>query len=144
MSVSVYSEINLHITWHTKSNLPTIKPEIEAKLHQFLKHKIIETKGAYFHAVGGIEDHIHLAVSITPELPISQWIGQLKGGSTYYVNKLVNHKLLEWQRGFGIVSFGTKDLQWVINYVLNQKEHHKNSTTHVRLEKPSDDENEES
>lgn len=144
MSDTVYSEINLHITWHTKSNWPSIKPEIELKLHQFLKHKIIETRGAYFHAVGGIEDHIHLAVSISPELEISKWIGKLKGGSSYYVNKLVHHRLLEWQRGYGIVSFGTKDLQWVINYVLNQKEHHKKGTIHDRLEKYSNDEAEES
>ena len=41
MSDSVYSEINFHITWHTKSNLPLIKTEIETKLYQFLKHKII-------------------------------------------------------------------------------------------------------
>ncbi len=41
MSDSVYSEINFHITWLTKSNLPLIKPEIETKLYQFLKHKII-------------------------------------------------------------------------------------------------------
>ena len=140
MSEYAYSEINLHITWHTKSNLALITPEIESKLHQFLKHKIIETDGAYFHAVGGTENHIHLAVSIQPELAISKWIGQLKGGSSFYINKPVNHKLLEWQRGYGIVSFGTKDLQWVVNYVLNQKEHHKKGATHDRLEKYSDTE----
>ena len=140
MSEYAYSEINLHITWHTKSNLPLIKPEIETKLHQFLKHKIIETGGAYFHAVGGTDDHVHLAVSIQPELHISQWIGALKGGSSFYINKLTNHKLLEWQRGYGIVSFGTKDLPWVVSYVLNQKQHHRKGTTHDRLEKYTDDE----
>ncbi len=135
MSEYAYSEINLHITWHTKANLPLIKPEIEAKLHDFLKHKIVETDGAFFHAVGGTENHIHLAVSITPELHISKWIGQLKGGSSFYINKLVGQKMLEWQRGYGIVSFGTKDLEWVVKYVLNQKEHHKKGSTHERLEK---------
>jgi putative transposase len=135
MSEYAYSEINLHITWHTKASLPLIKPEIEAKLHDFLKHKIIKTDGAFFHAVGGTENHIHLAVSITPELLISKWIGQLKGGSSFYVNKLANQKMLEWQRGYGIVSFGTKDLLWVVKYILNQKEHHKKGSTHERLEK---------
>jgi len=140
MSDSVYSEINIHITWHTKSNLPLIKPAIETKLYQFLKHKIIETSEVYFHAVGGIEDHIHLAVSVPPSLLMSEWIGQLKGASSYHINQTSNHKLLQWQRGYGIVSFGTKDLQWVINYVLNQKEHHKKGTTHERLEKITNDE----
>ncbi len=122
MSDSVYSEINFHITWHTKMNMPLIKPEIETKLYQFLKHKIIETPEVSLHAVGGVEDHIHLAVSVPPNLLMSDWIGKLKGGSSYDINQTANHKLLQWQRGYGLVSFGTQDLQWVIDYVLNHKE----------------------
>ena len=56
------------------------------------------------------------------------------------INHEIQPKSLEWQRGYGIVTFGTKDLQWVVNYVLNQKEHHKNGTTNDRLEKIEDDE----
>jgi putative transposase len=138
MSENAFSEINLHITWHTKSSVPQIKPEIEIKLNAFLKHKIIETGGAYFHAVGGTENHIHLAVSVEPELLISKFIGELKGASSFYINRLANQRLLEWQRGYGVVSFGTKDLPWVVKYVLNQKEHHKNRTTYARLEKYAD------
>jgi putative transposase len=122
--------------------MPLIKPEIEAKLYKFLKRKIIETPEVYFHAVGGIEDHIHLAVSVPPSLLMSEWIGKLKGGSSYDINQTVNRKLLQWQRGYGIVSFGTKDLQWVIDYVLNQKEHHRKGTTYKRLEKIINDEEE--
>lgn len=140
MPDSVYSEINFHITWHTKSNLPLIKPAIETKLYQFLKHKIIETPEVYFHAIGGIEDHIHIAVSTPPSLKMSEWIGQLKGASSYDINHASNHKLLQWQRGYGIVSFGTKDLQWVINYILNQKNITKKRTTYERLERITDDE----
>jgi putative transposase len=135
MSENSYSEINLHMTWHTKSSLPLIEPEIETKLHAVLRHKILITGGAYFHAVGGTENHVHLVVSIEPELSISDLIGQLKGSSSYYINKLVDRKLLEWQRGYGVVSFGTRDLPWVVNYVLNQKEHHRKGATFERLEK---------
>jgi REP-associated tyrosine transposase len=89
-----------------------------------------------FHAVGRIEDHVHCVASIPPTLTISEWIGQLKGGSSFYINhEVVNRKLLDWQTGYGVVSFGTRDLQWVINYVKNQKEHHAKKTTHPRLEK---------
>jgi len=44
-------------------------------------------------------------------------------------------KSLDWQTGYGVVSFGTKDLEWVVNYIRNQKEHHKKGTTVGRLEK---------
>ena len=139
MSRSVYSEINFHITWHTKNNLPVIKDDIESRLFHFLTHKILETPSVLFHAIGGVEDHVHIAISAPPNVLMSDWIGKLKGSSSHYVNHQSNIKLLEWQRGYGIVSFGTKDLKWVMNYVTNQKAHHKNGTTHDRLEKFDDD-----
>lgn len=140
MSRRVYSEINFHITWHTKGNLPLINANIESKLFQYLKHKILETPETIIHAVGGIEDHIHLAVSVPPTVQPAEWIGKLKGASSHHINHLSGNKLLEWQNGYGIVSFGTKDLKWVVNYVLNQKEHHKKGKTHERLEKIDKDE----
>ena len=124
MSRRAYSEINFHITWHTKNNLPLIETEIESKLFEFLKKKMLETPEVFVHALGGIENHVHIAVSVPPTVQPAERIGQLKGASSHFINQTMNHKLLEWQNGYGILSFGTKDLKWVINYVLNQKEHH--------------------
>ena len=116
-----------------------INERIEECLYRYLTHKILETPGARLHAIGGIETHIHLGVSLQPNLLVSDWVGKLKGSSSYYINHEIQTKGLEWQRGYGIVTFGTKDLQWVINYINNQKEHHKNGTTNERLEKHVDD-----
>jgi putative transposase len=131
----VYSEIHLHITWHTKDNLPLITEKIEAKLHDFIKQKVFETAEVFFHAIGGTKDHIHLAASVPPTLAIADWIGQLKGASSYQMNKLTGRKNLEWQHGYGVVSFGTRDLPWVVEYIKNQKEHHAKGNIFERLEK---------
>ena len=73
------------------------------------------------------------------QLRLSDFIGKLKGASSYNINQLSNHKSLQWQRGYGIVSFGTKDLRWVVEYISNQKEHHKKGEIYDRLEKSSVD-----
>jgi hypothetical protein len=52
----------------------------------------------------------------------------------------VNQKVLDWQTGYGLVSFGTKDLDWVVNYIRNQKQHHKKGTVVERLEKVGNEE----
>jgi putative transposase len=135
MSDSVYSESHFHITWHTKDSLPLINSRIEKALYSYLEHKIIETPGAILHAIGGIETHVHLAASLHPSIHVSDWIGKLKGSSSYYINHKVSPKALQWQRGYGIVTFGTKDLPWVVRYVRNQKDHHKNGSVHDRLER---------
>jgi putative transposase len=130
MSRRVYSEINLHITWHTKDSIRFINDRIEPELHKYLKNRVVETAGAYFHAVGGIDDHVHLAVSVKPTIGLDNWIGQLKGASSHEFGKA-----LQWQSGYGIVSFGTQDLKWVVNYVLNQKDHHARGNIYDRLER---------
>ncbi len=130
MTRHVYSEINLHITWHTKNSLPLIREAIEGPLHQFIKDRVIKTDGAIFRAIGGIETHVHLVTSVIPSLHIDEWVGQLKGASSHEFGKQ-----LQWQTGYGVVSFGTKDLQWVVDYVHNQREHHKRGTAVERLER---------
>lgn len=75
MSNSVYSAINFHITWHTKTGLKMINERIENQLYHYLTHKILETPGARFHALGGIETHVHIGVCLQPNLLLSEWIG---------------------------------------------------------------------
>ena len=97
MPRNVYSEINLHITWHTKKRAAMIVDGIERQLFQFIQHKIAETSGVELHAIGGTADHVHLAVSVPPTLNISEWIGQIKGVSAHYVNhRIANRRVLEW------------------------------------------------
>ncbi len=135
MPRSVYAEINLHITWHTYGNAPVLVDRVEDRLHHYLTHRALQTPGVIVHAVNGMPDHVHLAVSIPPTVGISDWIGELKGASAHHINhEICNRKILRWQSGYGVVSFGTKGLPWVISYIQNQKSHHGAGTIHERLE----------
>jgi putative transposase len=98
MSRNYYSEINLHLVWHTKASSPLLTPIVAPIAHRCLRKRIIDTPGAYVHEIGGIENHVHLAVSIPPTLTISDWIGELKGGSSHDVNQEVGkrQKVLQW------------------------------------------------
>jgi putative transposase len=136
MKRHVYSEINFHITWHTKDNHRAITTALEDRLYRFIHHRVVRTPGAYLHAIGGVEDHVHLAVTVPPTLLVSDWIGELKGASAYHVNRrLPTPQRLVWQPGYGIVSFGTRDLPWVVRYIENQKQHHASGRTVERLER---------
>jgi len=140
ISRNVYSGINLHITWHTKLSQPILIGTIENRVHHFLEHQSNGTTSVRFHAVNGTENHVHLVVSVPPSLLVSDWIGKLKGGSSFYINhEVANRKLLDWQAGYGVVSFGTKDLGWVVRYVHNQKEHHATGSTNPRLERSNEE-----
>ena len=134
MSNNVYSEIHLHVAWHVKLGA-AVDPAFEAKLYGFIRDYAARMQGVIVHAVNGVHDHIHLAVTVPPTLNLSEWLGRLKGASAYYVNEqLTNRGTFGWQAGYGVVSFGTKDLPWVVAYVERQKEHHAAGKIHDRLE----------
>ena len=135
MSRNYYTEINLHITWHTKASQPLLEPKIETIVHQFLRAKCIDTPGVFIHEIGGIETHIHLCISIAPTILISDFVGKLKGASSHDVNQKLSQKALEWQSGYGVVSFGTRDLEWVKSYVRNQRDRHARGKIEDRLER---------
>ena len=121
MPRNVYHEINLHVVWRTKNNAALLVDAVEDRCHHYLLHRATESPGVRVHAVGGMPDHVHLAVSVPPTLLISEWIGQLKGASAHYINhEICNRQILEWQTGYGVVSFGTRDLPWFVDYIKNQ------------------------
>jgi REP element-mobilizing transposase RayT len=97
------------------------------------------TKGVYFHGINGTPTHIHLAINIEPHVTISDLVGELKGYSSHEFNKREGTKRLEWQRGFGVVSFGQRNLGWVQSYIARQKEHHAAGKLEDRLERISFD-----
>jgi putative transposase len=137
MSRNYYSEINLHLTWHTKESLPLLTPQVRDAVYRFVRQRIINTPGAFVHEIGGIENHIHLAISVPPTLLIGEFVGQLKGASSHEVNEQLGLQgsKLQWQAGYGVVSYGTRDLEWVKEYVRNQEEHHASGRLFDRLER---------
>ncbi|MBW3598722.1 MAG: IS200/IS605 family transposase [Planctomycetes bacterium] len=135
MSSHVYHEIYLHLNWHTKLSQPLLTDNLEPAVHNFLCDRCGAMKGVYFHSVGGTETHIHLAVNIEPFVCISDMVRELKGACSHDINERLRRKALEWQRGFGVVSFGMKNLDWVLEYIAKQKEHHAIGTVRTRLER---------
>jgi len=143
MPRNVYHEINLHLVWHTRSSQPMIVPAIGERLYKFLHHRAVQAEGVLVHAINGTVDHTHAVVSVPPTLLISDWIGELKGSSSHHVNhEVAGAGALRWQTGYGVVSFGTKDLPWLVDYVRRQKEHHAAGRVFERLERIDQDEGE--
>lgn len=132
-----YWRLFYHIVFATRDREPMITPEIESRLWGFIADKARRLE-AIVYAVGGTRDHVHIVAAIPPKVTIATLVGEVKGASAHYTN---HHMLeppaprLEWQRGYGILSFGEKDLQRIVDYVRRQKEHHREGTTIAALER---------
>ncbi len=84
--------------------------------------------GADVYVVNGMPDHVHIVASVPPSLALADWIKEIKGNSSHAINNTHPDASLQWQAGYGILSFGQKTLGTVIDYVLGQKEHHAANT----------------
>lgn len=119
-----YWKLYYHFVWGTKNRLPLINSSFEEELYKVITAKVKKLEG-YLHAVGGMNDHIHIAVSIPPKTAPATFIGEVKGNSSHFVNHVIKPDFeFYWQTEYGVLSFGEKNLSSVVAYIHNQKEHH--------------------
>jgi REP element-mobilizing transposase RayT len=120
------SLVNLlvHCVFSTKDRRKLITPELAARLYPYLGGIARELKMNLL-AVGGIPDHIHLLLVFPNTLAISKAIQLLKGSSSKWIHDTFpEHRLFEWQRGYGAFSIGVNDIERTVDYIRNQAKHH--------------------
>ena len=139
MSKRTTWEVYYHLGWTVRFRRPMITPAVEHALFPFIVTRA-SAMGVYVHALDGWVDHIHLVVSIPPELSIAYVVQQLKGASGHHLNQLeLCDESFRWQTGYYVSTISPRNLPIAVAYVKKQKEHHTQKTTFPALE-PDDDE----
>ena len=125
-----------HLIWATESRQPLITRDRESELYGYIIGKA-DAIGCIIHAVGGVEDHIHLVASIPPKLSVAEFVKTIKGSSAYHLNHIPSASSLafSWQHGYGVLTLGSKQLDEAKAYVNNQKVHHLGGTAIPALER---------
>ena len=129
-----YWKLFYHLTWGTKNRLDLIQPSWENDLNGYLwgKANAIECTP---HAINGVQDYIHVVISIPPKLAVSTVVSRLKGASSYHItHSILNNEPFAWQAEYGAVTFSERHLPNVVAYVQNQKKHHAEDTLWKNLE----------
>jgi REP element-mobilizing transposase RayT len=125
-----------HIVWATKHRQPLITPLIEAIILESVRNRAIELACELL-AINAVSDHIHVAIRIKPSVSVATWVSQAKGGSSHAVS--VTFPTIEpkfqWQTGYRVLTFGEKNLPFVLEYIARQKEHHAKNTFNSFLER---------
>jgi REP element-mobilizing transposase RayT len=85
---------------------------------------IARTNGFTALAVGGIEDRIHVLLSLPATLPVAKAIQLIKGGSSKWMNDRLDRRSFAWQDSYGAFSIGISQVQNTIRYINDQERHH--------------------
>ena len=80
-------------------------------------------------AINGVADHIHFVIGMKPTCTLSDLHREIKKSTSDFIkeNKFTKIKF-KWQEGYGAFSVSPGALDKAVNYVMNQKEHHKKQT----------------
>jgi putative transposase len=120
-----YSKIYIQVVIPVKGAHSFILPEWEVELYKYITGAV-QGEGNKLLAINGVYNHIHFLFGMKPTYRISDGIREIKKSSNDFIrNKIKVCKKFEWQQGFGAFSYGEWDVDRVIRYIQNQKEHHK-------------------
>lgn len=125
---NTYTQLFIHYVFAVQNRMSLINELWRADLYKYI-NGIIEQQGHKLYIINGIPDHIHLLISMNPKQAPSDLMYHIKRSSSLWINqnKLVKGKFA-WQEGFGAFTLGKSQLPQKIEYIKNQKEHHKKCT----------------
>ena len=120
-----YTRLLYHIVFRTKNSLDTIPQEHEKELYAYIMG-IVNNKKSKLYRIGGVSNHIHMLVDIHPSFAVSDFMKEVKEYSSKWMAKKTNFpNFAGWGVSFAAFTYNLRDKQTIINYIMNQKEHHR-------------------
>jgi len=125
---NTYTQIYIQIVFAVKGRQNLIPKQHREELHKFITG-IVSNRGQKLFAIFVMPDHVHLLLSISPNILTSDLVRDIKAGSSKFINdnRLIVGKF-NWQEGYGAFSYSKSQVDNVVKYILNQEEHHKKKT----------------
>ena len=120
-----FTQLYIHIVFAPKNRQALIGPSWEEVLHKYITG-IVQTRGHKMLAINGMHDHVHIFIGYCPTEGLSDLVREIKKSSSGWIksNRFCPMKF-EWQSGYGAFSYSRSQVDAVVKYIRNQKEHHR-------------------
>ena len=119
---STFYSLRYHVVFSTKLRRPLIRPAWRPHLHEYLGGTIRGLEGVA-EMVGGVEDHVHLLLSLKTTVAPADVVRELKKASSNWAAD--NHeRTFAWQEGYSIFSVSWTHAGLVRDYIAAQEQHH--------------------
>jgi putative transposase len=114
----------VHIVFSTKNRADVIRPDVEPRLYAYVAGTW-NTLGCRCLAAGGTSNHIHLLVSLSKTIALSEALCEVKKSSSKWIKTHTLIPAFQWQAGYGAFSIGQSNVDVVRRYIARQKEKHR-------------------
>jgi len=117
--------LHYHIVFSTKDRRPMIADDIRERLYKYIAGILSESQSRLI-AVGGMPDHVHLLVSVSKELAISDVLRVIKTNSSKWVHETCPmHAAFAWQAGYAAFAVSFSNVEAVTRYIADPETHHR-------------------
>lgn len=119
-----YCSSLFHCVFSTKERHKIIAPEVQDHLWPYMGGiaRDLEMKAL---SVGGMEDHVHLLLSLPSTVAVATAMREIKAASSRWMHESCGIPNFAWQEGYGAFSIGKAQEKATSAYVARQKEHHR-------------------
>ena len=133
--MSSYRQILYHIIFRTKDSQKTLNLENSEELYKYI-WGIIKGKNGVLYRINGMEDHIHILSDLHPSITLADYLRDMKTASSIWLKESGKFPQFNgWADGYAAFTYSYSDKETVINYIKNQREHHKTITFEEELRK---------
>ena len=114
-----------HIVINTLGREMTIPDVASNQLYRYIS-SIVMSRQCRMLRINGIGNHIHLLVELSPTVCLSDLVRDIKQGSSKWAKlQPCFSQFKGWGKEYGAFSCSIRDKDRIINYIINQREHHK-------------------
>jgi len=118
------SYVLVHLIFSTKGRRPFLNDSIRGEMHAYLA-SVLNSSENICVRVGGVADHIHVALFAARTESLSRVIERLKVSSSKWIKtKGPEFAKFSWQRGYAAFSVGLSDRVALVRYIDAQQAHH--------------------
>jgi REP element-mobilizing transposase RayT len=126
--MGTYTQILYQVVFSTKYREQTMQENEQEQLYKYISG-ILKNKKCHLYRINATENHIHIVTYIHPSISPASLVKDIKLASSLWIKESGIFKNFNgWQDGYGAFTYSVKEKERLINYVKNQKEHHKVKT----------------
>ena len=120
-----HRQIFYQIVFSTKNREATIAEAHCEELYKFI-WSIVKNHKCKLYRINGVEDHIHIFSDLNPSLSLADYVKDIKVASSIWMKECGKFPAFKgWQDGYGAFTYSIAQKNIIIEYIKNQKEHHR-------------------
>ena len=123
--MSSYRQILYHIIFRTKGSKKVLSLEHTRELYAYIMG-VIRNKNCFLYRINGMEEHLHILSDLHPSIALADYVRDIKTSSSLWLKQNLNFpNFMGWADGYAALTYAYRDKEIIINYIINQQEHHK-------------------